>query len=129
MRRMLATAGVVATVIVATVGERSSDATPSSGVRGVLVLSHGCPGPVSVEHPRHCGYPGAGIRVRVFQGHASAPLRSGRTDANGHFAFALRPGRYVVHVELQQEKSATFAVRFGRWTKLSLRYLVPPLME
>lgn len=102
----------------------------SSGVSGLLRLSHGCPGPVREGDARRCDYAGANIVVRAFRAGATAPAGSDRTDAHGRFAIALPPGRYVLQAEVRQAKEHATAVSVtaGAWTAVTVRYLVAPYM-
>lgn len=99
----------------------------------MVLLSHGCPGPVRpAAPPRRCAFPGAGVVVRVFRRGAVVPIRSLRTDTRGRFAFRLPAGAYVLRVvvaRVREEKPTTVVVRQAAWTSLSLYYLVSPYME
>lgn len=119
------------TVAVLTVAgsANSLEAAQSSGVQGVVLVSHGCPGPIHLGQTQRCGHPDPGVLIRVFRGGSVAPIRSGRTDKDGRFDFPLAAGSYVLRVELKQEKTKAFVVQTASWTKLSLYYLVPPFME
>lgn len=103
-----------------------------SGVRGVLRLSHGCPGPVRPGPGHWCDFAGAGIIIRVFRTSGSA-VTAARTNSDGHFGIALRPGRYLLRAEVPnapnaQNQPVRVRVRSSRWTVVTLRYLVPPYM-
>jgi hypothetical protein len=109
---------------------QAGGATATSGVRGLLRLSHGCPGPVREGDTRRCDYAGAGIFVRAFT-LSGAALAGDRTDARGRFTIALPPGRYLLraHVPKAKDQPQPVRVRPANWTLITLRYLVPPYME
>jgi hypothetical protein len=130
MSRVRFTAALAAAVLAAGLSANSLQASDTSGVRGIVLVSHGCPGPIRLGQ-QPCGFPRAGVVVRIFRGNAVAPIHSGRTDRHGRFAFPLAAGRYVLRVELKLAKPRTtaFTVKAASWTKLSLSYLIPPYME
>jgi hypothetical protein len=103
----------------------------SSGVRGVLRLSHGCPGPVREGETRHCEFAGAGIVVRAIRSSTGTAVARDRTDRRGRFLIALPPGRYLLQAEVPKAKDQPLPVRVrvASWTVVTLRYLVPPYME
>jgi hypothetical protein len=107
-------------------------ATTSSatGIRGVVRLSHGCPGPAREGEMRRCDFPGVDILVRVYA--ANRVVASTRTDRRGRFALPLRPGSYSVAAVVANALSARPAavrVRAAHWSVVTLRYLLAPLME
>ena len=104
--------------------------TPSSGIYGVLRLSHGCPGPARVGDTRRCDFPGAGVLVRVFRPTATVAIKSVRTDRAGRFSVALAAGRYLLRVDVPsaKEQPTPVSVRASGWTAVTLRYLIPPYM-
>lgn len=108
----------------------ASGARPS-GVQGVLRLSHGCPGPVRPGPGHRCEFAGVGIIVRVFR--SGKAVATTRTNGDGRFVIALRPGRYLLRAEVPslpkaKDKPVRVRVRHTRWTAVTLRYLVPPYM-
>jgi hypothetical protein len=127
VNKLLAAAAVMTGLFV---GPGARAGMPSSGIHGVLRLSHGCPGPVRVGDTRRCDFPGAGIVVRVFRPAATVAFRSVRTDGAGRFSVALPAGRYMLRadVPLVREQPTPVSVRTGGWTAVTLRYLIPPYM-
>ena len=127
MRICLAAAAVVASLVA------SSSATAGvapSGIRGVLRLSHGCPGPVREGDGRRCEFAGAGVLIRVLRPGGSAALRATRTDAAGRFSIVLPAGHYVLRADVPAAKPQLTAVSVhtASWTTVTLRYLIPPYM-
>jgi hypothetical protein len=103
-----------------------------SGVRGALRLSHGCPGPVRPGPGHQCDFAGAEITIRVFRSSGSA-VTAARTNSDGRFVIALRPGRYLLRAEVPnlpqaENQPVRLRIRSARWTAVTLRYLVPPYM-
>jgi hypothetical protein len=100
------------------------------GVRGVLRLSHGCPGPVREGDERDCSFPAAGVLVRAFARGTTVVAGADRTDRHGRFSIALAPGRYLLRVTVPNARTEPkpVAVRAAAWTTVRLRYLVPPFM-
>jgi hypothetical protein len=127
MTKLLAAAAVVACLFV---GSGALAGTPSSGIHGVLRLSHGCPGPARVGDTRRCDFPGAGVLVRVFRPTATVAFRSLRTDNAGRFSVALAAGRYLLRVDVPFAKvqPTPVSVSASGWTVITLRYLIPPYM-
>jgi hypothetical protein len=127
MTKLLAAAAVVSCLFV---GSGALAGTPSSGIHGVLRLSHGCPGPARVGDTRRCDFPGAGILVQVFRPTATIAIKSVRTDSAGRFTIALAPGRYLLRadVPLAKQQPAPVSVPASGWTAVTLRYLIPPYM-
>jgi hypothetical protein len=106
----------------------ASGARPS-GVRGVLRLSHGCPGPVRPGAGHWCDFAGAKVIIRAFRASGS-PVASTRTNLEGRFVIALPPGRYLLRAEVPKanDQPVRVRVRSAKWTAVTLRYLVPPYM-
>lgn len=106
-------------------------AAGSSGVHGLVRLSHGCPGPVREGDTRRCDFAGVGILVRVFRASVVSAVAADRTDRAGRFAIALPPGRYQLLAVVAKARVEPVLVRVGAasWTAVTLRYLVPPYME
>jgi hypothetical protein len=127
MRRYVAVVAVVVSLIAASSAQAGAAV---SGIRGVLRLSHGCPGPVREGDGRRCDFAGAGVVIRVFRPGAIAALRSTRTDTAGRFSIVLPAGRYVLRADLPAAKpqSTPVSVRSESWTTVTLRYLIPPYM-
>ena len=110
-------------------GPLAASGKAPSGVRGALRLSHGCPGPVRPGSGHWCDFAGAKIIIRVFRTSGSA-VASARTNRDGRFVIALRPGRYLLRAEVPNanDPHVRVRVRSARWTVVTLRYLVPPYM-
>jgi hypothetical protein len=103
-----------------------------SGVRGVLRLSHGCPGPVRPGPGHWCDFAGAEVTIRVLRTSGTA-VAAARTNSDGRFTIALRPGRYLMRAVVPnlpkaQNQPVRVRVRSAKWTAVTLRYLVPPYM-
>jgi hypothetical protein len=131
MAKRLVWAMTVVASVMLLVPVAASGARPS-GVRGVLRLSHGCPGPVRPGPGHWCDFAGAGIIIRVFRASGSA-VTAAKTNSEGRFVFALRPGRYLLRAEVPnlpkaENQPVRVRVRSSRWTAVTLRYLVPPYM-
>lgn len=125
------TSVAVVAVVVSLVAASGAPAWAAvSGVRGVLRLSHGCPGPVREGDGRRCDFAGAGVVIRVLRPGGVAALGSTRTDAAGRFSIVLPAGRYVLRVDVPDEKprDAAVSVHTASWTTVTLRYLIPPYM-
>lgn len=75
----------------------ASRATPTGQLEGTVVAGPTCP----VERPdQPCPprvVPGRTVRIETPQGSVIATTT---TDAQGHFAFSLAPGSYLVRVEI-----------------------------
>jgi hypothetical protein len=129
VKRALSTIAVAvaaaAIAVAATAGK-----PPASGVRGVLRLSHGCPGPARADEKRRCDFAGANVVIRAYGSATYALAGADRTDAAGRFEIALPPGRYLVQPDLPAAKSKpeVVSVRRGAWATITLRYLIPPYM-
>jgi hypothetical protein len=113
-------------------GSLAASAARPSGVRGVLRLSHGCPGPVRPGPGHRCDFAGNEIIVRVFRT-SGAAVATARTNNNGRFVIGLRPGRYLLRAEVPnlpktENQPVRVRVRSARWTPVTLHYLVPPYM-
>jgi hypothetical protein len=127
-RRLLRVVAIAACVVL--LGPIAADGSGSSGVRGKLRLSHGCPGPVREGDTRRCDFAGAGILIRAFRTSTGPAVAANRTDRNGHFVIALRKGRYLLRAEVTtKDQPQLVRVRTGSWTVVTLRYLIPPYME
>ncbi len=131
MRGRLVLGTFAAASLVALLGAPPGGGATAGGVRGVVRLSHGCPGPLREGDTRRCDFAGVGILVRAFRPGASAPVGSDRTDAKGRFAIALAPGTYLLRPQVPKidAKPVAVSVRPAAWTTVTLSYLVPPYME
>jgi hypothetical protein len=131
MNRLTLAVALAASLTLVSGAPVAADGRAASGVRGVLRLSHGCPGPVREGDTRRCDFAGAGIVVRAFRPAASAAVAADRTDRSGRFAIALPAGLYLLRAEVPKTRDQPLRVRVqpAKWTLVTLRYLVPPYME
>ncbi len=120
----------VVVVSMYSVATMPADGGASSGVKGVLRLSHGCPGPARVGDTRRCDFAGTNVAVDAFAVGANSPIGRDRTDERGRFTITLQPGRYILRAEVPKtkEQERSVSVRAAQWTAVTLRYLVPPYM-
>jgi hypothetical protein len=127
MRTSLAVAPLVASLVAASSAPAGSAV---SGIRGVLRLSHGCPGPVREGDGRRCDFAGAGVVIRVLRPGGIAALRSTQTDTAGRFSIVLPAGRYVLRADVPAAKPqfTAVSVHTASWTTVTLWYLIPPYM-
>src|SRR5690349_3889046 len=126
MRTCLWAAAVVASLVASS----ATAGVAASGIRGVLRLSHGCPGPVREGDGRRCDFAGAGVLIRVLRPGGSGVVGSTRTDSAGRFSIVLPAGRYVLRADIPTAKQQPTAVSVhtASWTTVTLRYLIPPYM-
>jgi hypothetical protein len=127
-RRLLAAAAalVLVGVLALPVGANTG---PTSGVRGVLRLTHGCRGTERERLNRHCEFAGPRILVSAFLNFSGGVrVATVRSSHDGHFALALAPGRYLLRADVPEavDQPLLVSVRPKRWTTVTLRYLVPP---
>jgi hypothetical protein len=72
------------------------------------------------------------MTIRVFRT-SGRPVATARTNSDGRFTIALRPGRYLLRAVVPnlptvQNHPVRVRVRSAKWTAVTLRYLVPPYM-
>jgi hypothetical protein len=128
--RLLVWVAVAASLVFVSGTPIAAGGAASPGVRGVVRLSHGCPGPVREGDIGRCDFAAIGVLVRAVQ-QAGRIVGGDRTDRRGRFQIVLPAGRYLLRVEVATARDEPITVSVSRsgWTTVTLRYLVPPYME